>query len=89
MKWKKGLVLRRIGNEYIIIEPDKGVVDMAKVYTLNEVAAWLWKQLEEKDFTVEQMEDLLMQRYEVEYEQVRKDIETLVIQLKKQGLIVE
>ena len=89
MKWKKGLVLRHIGNEYIIIEPDKGVVDMAKVYTLNEVAAWLWKQLEEKDFTVEQMEDLLMQRYEVKYEQVRKDIETLLIQLKKQGLIVE
>lgn len=89
MKLKKGLVLRHIGNEYIIIEPDKGVVDMAKVYTLNEVAAWLWKQLEEKDFTVEQMEDLLMQRYEVEYEQVQKDIGALVIQLKKQGLIVE
>lgn len=89
MKWKEGLVLRHIGNEYMIIEPDKGVVDMARVYTLNEVAAWLWQQLEEKYFTVGQMEELLMQRYDVEYEQVRKDVEVLLCNLRKQGLIVE
>ncbi|WP_333698487.1 PqqD family protein [Bacteroides congonensis] len=89
MKWKKGLVLRRIGSEHIIIEPDKGVVDMAKVYTLNEAAAWLWQQLEEREFTAGQMEELLMRRYEVAYEQVREDVQTLVAQLKMQGLIVE
>lgn len=89
MKWKNGLVLRHIGNEYIIIEPDRGMVDMARVYTLNEVAAWLWEQLEEKDFTVGQMEELLLQRYEVEYERVHKDVEILIADLKKQGMLVE
>ncbi|WP_303010800.1 PqqD family protein [uncultured Bacteroides sp.] len=89
MKWKKGLVLRHIGNEYIIIEPDRGVVDMAKVYTLNEVAAWLWKQMEGKDFTAGQMEELLLHRYDVQQEQARADVERLVADLKKQGLITE
>ncbi len=89
MKWKEGLVLRHVGNEYIIIQPDKGVVDMARVYTLNEVAAWLWKQLEGVEFTAGHMETLLMQRYAVEYEQVRKDVEILIGQLKTHGLIAE
>lgn len=89
MKWKDGLVLRHIGNEYIIIEPDKGIADMARVYTMNEVAAWLWEQLEQKEFTAGQMEELLMQRYEVEYERVRKDVESLITDLQKQGLIIE
>ena len=89
MKLRKGLVLRHVGNEHIIIDPHRGVVDMTKVYTLNEVAAWLWKQLENTDFTVQQMEELLMQRYQVESEQLHEDVETLVSQLKMQGLIEE
>lgn len=89
MRLKKGLVLRHIGKEYIIIDPDKGVVDMTKVYTLNEVAAWLWKQLDITDFTTDQMVELLIRRYDVERERAQKDVDALMDHLHEQGLIVE
>lgn len=89
MRLKKGLVLRHIGKEYIIIDPDKGVVDMTKVYTLNEVAAWLWKQLETMDFATDEMVELLTQRYDVEHERAQKDVDALMNHLHEQGLIVE
>ena len=48
MRVKKGLVLRHIGEEHVIVVPNRGTVDMTSVYRLNEVAAWLWKQFEDK-----------------------------------------
>lgn len=87
MRLRKGLVLRHIGKDNIIIDPNKGAVDMTRVYTLNEVAAWLWKQMEAKDFTAEELQELLMQNYEVERERAGKDVEALINQLKEQGLI--
>lgn len=87
MRLRKGLVLRHIGKDNIIIDPDKGAVDMTRVYTLNEVAAWLWKQMEAKEFTAEELQELLMQNYEVEHERAGKDVEALINQLKEQGLI--
>lgn len=89
MKLKSGLVLRHIGREYMIVDPGQGTVDMTSVYTLNEVAAWLWQQLENREFTCIQMVDLLTARYEVEREQAEKDVETLVKDLLRKGLIEE
>lgn len=89
MKAKKDLVLRHIGKEYIVVVPSQGTVDMTFVYYLNEVAAWLWKQLEKQDLTAEQMVDLLLQHYDVEREQAVEDVEKLVESLIKHGLVIE
>ena len=89
MRIKKGLVLRHIGKENFIIDPDKGVVDLTRVYSLNDTAAWLWEQFYHTDFTVEQMENLLMQQYEVAQDQARTDVLELIDELKKQKLIEE
>lgn len=89
MELKNGLVLRHIGGDYVIVDPGQGTVDMTAVYTLNEVAAWLWKQLEGKDFTCEQMVDLLTTRYDVERERALKDVETLVKDFIQKGLMIE
>ena len=35
-------------REHVIVVPNRGTVDMTSVYRLNEVAAWLWKQFEDK-----------------------------------------
>lgn len=89
MKLKKELILRHIGREYVIVDPGQDTVDMASVYTLNEVAAWLWQQLEGEDFTHLDMVDLLMSRYDVERQQAEKDVEKLVKGLVQKGLIEE
>ena len=49
----------------MIVNPFSETMDMAQVYSLNETAAWLWKQLENKEFTVDEAGALLCNEYEV------------------------
>ncbi len=88
MRIKKDLVLRRIGAGFIIIDPDKGVIDMAKVYILNETTTWLWKEIVDKDFTSDELIHLLLSRYAVTEEQARKDVNELIDSFKKQNLLI-
>jgi hypothetical protein len=89
MKIKENLILRRIGNEYVVIVPDKGQVDLTEVYTLNETSAWIWEQVENRDFTVEQVAELIQERYDVGRERAMNDVRELIDILKKGSLITE
>ena len=68
MTLNKDLVLREVGGEYMIVNPFSDTVDMTKVYSLNETAAWLWQQMEGKEFTVADMVMVLQEEYEVDEE---------------------
>ena len=89
MRIKKDLVLRRIGSEYIIVVPDKNTMDLTKVYSLNETSAWIWEQLQNEDFTIEQAVDLVMQHYEVEHKRAMKDLQTFFALLNAEELIIQ
>ncbi len=89
MKIKDKLILRHIGNDYIIIEPERDTVDMTKVFSLNESAAWLWKELKGVDFTEEYVAELLMKKYDVDKECALEDVYKLIEVFKNQGLICE
>lgn len=65
MRLNSNLILRQVGGEYMIVNPFSETMDMAQVYSLNETAAWLWKQLENKEFTVDEAGALLCNEYEV------------------------
>ena len=65
MRLREDLVLRRVGQDHVIVDPGQDMVDMSKVFTLNDSAAWLWNQLIGKEFTSEEMVRLLTDQYEV------------------------
>lgn len=89
MRIKENLVLRHIGSEYVIIVPGKDTVDMTKVYSLNETSAWIWEQLKNEDFTIEQVLQLVMQHYEVDRERAMNDIQTFLDILGAEALIIQ
>lgn len=89
MKIKKNLILRRIGNEYIIIVPDKDIVDLTEVYTLNKTSAWIWKQFENIDFSIDDILDLVQQQYEVERDTAMKDVQTFLNTLIAGKLVID
>ena len=86
---KKGVILRRIGSEYIIIVPNKNIVDLTEVYTLNEMSAWIWEQFRDKEFTIEHIVDIVEQQYEVDRDKAMSDVQTFVDILRKGELIVD
>ncbi|HIB8180964.1 TPA: PqqD family protein [Elizabethkingia anophelis] len=89
MKLREDLMLRHLGDEYVIIDPEQDMVDMSKVYTLNETAAFLWKELQGKEFNVETVTEVLLNYYDVEYAVAEKDAQRLVHDFEKQGLLTD
>ena len=89
MKLRRELTLRQIGKDYIIVEPGQEKVDLSKVYTLNETAAWLWKELHANEFSKEEMVQKLLEEYEVTQEQASRDVEKLIDIFVSQKLLDE
>lgn len=87
MKLRQDLVLRKVGDDYIMVDPSQGMVDLSKVHTLNETAAWLWEQLAGKEVNVDQVATLLCERYDVSQEKAAADAEALVQEFEKAGLL--
>lgn len=87
MKLKKGFELRDVCGEKVVIAQGLENLDFSKLINLNESAAYLWENLQDKDFTYEDMADLLCKEYEVTVEKAVEDCKILVADWKKQGLI--
>lgn len=89
MKIDKKYKINYIAGERIVIMQGTHSVDMTKVISLNPTAEWLWKQLEDNAFNVNDVTDLLCQRFEVDREQAQKDAATWVETLRKNGIILD
>lgn len=87
MRLREDLILRHVGDDYIIVEPGQDQIDMSKVYTLNETAAWLWEQLQSSDFSIADVTNLLLERYDVDEQTAATDAEKLIEIFQKQGLL--
>lgn len=65
MRLREGLVLRKVGDDNVIVDPGQGVVDLSRVFTLNETAAWLWEKIINRDFEVDDLVNLVKEEYDV------------------------
>lgn len=73
MKTKEGFVLREMCGENIITGEGLEHINFNKLISLNSTAAFLWKAVEGKEFTVENMAQLLVDEYEIDMELALKD----------------
>ncbi|KGE14163.1 PqqD family protein [Sphingobacterium deserti] len=87
MNLREDLILRHVGEDYIIVEPGQDQIDMSRVYTLNETAAWLWEQLQGKEFQLSDVTNLLLDRYEVDETTAADDAEKLIELFRAQNLL--
>ncbi len=87
MKLKEGLTLRKLAGEYIIVQPELGQQDMANVFTLNEVSAFLWEQIIGQEFSAEDLVQLLLDHYDVTEEEASADVKALLDSFVKHGLV--
>ncbi|MGB7529182.1 MULTISPECIES: PqqD family protein [Sphingobacterium] len=87
MKLRKDLQLRKLGGDFVIIDPGQEMLDMSKVFTLNETAAFLWEELQNKEFDEQTVSQLLLENFEVEEELAKQDAKKLVQVFVKGGLI--
>lgn len=89
MRLRSDLVLRYVVNEYMIVDPGQGMIDMSKVYTLNETAAVLWKKLQDRDFTLHDVVDVLLDYYDVNVSRAEADAQCLIKSFSEEGLLID
>ena len=90
MRLKEGLTVRKVGDDYVIVSPEQGMVDMSKVYSLNETAAWIWEKLEGKDFELQDLIVLVREEYDIESlpeTQLLEDMQELINFFKENNLL--
>ena len=87
MKRKVGFKLRSICGEHVIVAEGKENIDFSKIISMNETSAYLWEAVEDIDFTVESLADLLTEQYIVDYEVALRDCKELVEKWLEAGII--
>ncbi len=86
MKVKLEFVLRDIAGDLLLVPAGKSALDLNGMLTLNEVGGEIWRLLPE----VEDEEELitrLLEIYDVEEEELRKDVAEFLNALRKLGIL--
>ncbi|MBF1586722.1 MAG: PqqD family protein [Prevotella sp.] len=78
MRTKKRFNLRNVCGENIIVAEGEENIDFSDIISMNETSAYLWKQVQGKEFTPEQLVELLMQEYDVAEGEALRDVEQLI-----------
>ncbi len=92
MKTIEGFKLRKLGNEFILVGESLALINFNKMITLNETAAFLWKEAAEKtashgEFTAAELCKALCAEYEVSPEQAMSDAEATIASWREAGVI--
>lgn len=89
MKIAEGFKLRTLGRDYIVVGEGLSRINYNKMISLNETAAYLWNSLKDKDFGIDDMVSLLLDKYEVSEETAREDSAKLAQDWIDAGLVTE
>lgn len=87
MKAKPGFNLRVVCGENIIVAEGEENIDFSNIISMNESSAYLWQNIQGKEFTHEDLVGLLTQEYEVDEATAMKDVKALTDLWLQAGII--
>ena len=87
MKAKPGFNLRVVCGENIIVAEGEENIDFRNIISMNESSAYLWQNIQGKEFTHEDLVGLLTQEYEVDEATALKDVKALTELWLQAGII--
>ena len=87
MRTKKDLVLRPLGDQFILVAEGNAVVDFTQMVSMNASAAYLWEEVEGKDFDLAMLADLLVVGYGITKEQAEHDAAVVLDDWKRIGIV--
>jgi len=88
MKTRKGYVLRDLGTEHVLVAEGVGAVDFSRMISMNASAAFLWQEVEGKDFDADTLADLLVEEYGIARDVAVRDVAAL-LQTWKDANVIE
>lgn len=81
MKIKEGFKIREIAGEKVLIMQGRLGIDMTKVISFNATAEWLWNELYNINFTIDDAAELLVKHFNIDKAIAEKDASKWIEQL--------
>ncbi|MFA5046062.1 MAG: PqqD family protein [Paludibacter sp.] len=78
---KSRFVVRAVDNELILVPLTGNVAQMNELFTLNETGKFIWENLGKKT-TIENLETLVTEAFDVDADTAKKDIENFIKKLE-------
>lgn len=88
MKIKDNYMLRKVADCYVVVPIGAAVAEFNGMINLNEVGAFLWRQLE-SETTFDAVLSAMLEEYEVDEAIAKADLEKFIKELEDANLIVE
>ena len=95
MKAKKGFNIRNVCGQNIIVAEGKENMDFSNIISMNESSALRWNESQGKEFTVEDLAQILVGNYQSDdntplpFEQALQDARTVSDQWREAGIILD
>ena len=86
MRTKRDLVLRPLGDQFILVAEGNAVADFTQMVSMNASSAYLWNAVEGKDFDLAMLVDLLVEGYGITKEQAEHDATVVLDDWKRIGI---
>ncbi len=86
MRIRDGFMLREIAGQWVVVPIGEQTVEYARLLTLSESGALLWKRLEQGAEMVDLLEAIRME-YSVDEETAQADILSFIESLDMQSLL--
>ena len=80
------IVSRRIEEEVILVPIRQNVADLESIYTLSEVGAHIWEQIDGRR-TAADILSLIVEEFEVSEEEAQRDLKEFIEQLSAIGAV--
>lgn len=88
MKRNTNFILREIAGENILVATGEAAQIFNGMITLNEVASFIWKNIDECK-TVDKLIASILEEFDIEEETARRDIESFTAELIRMGMVIE
>lgn len=88
MRIKEGFVLRTMLGEHVVVGEGLAQVNFNRLLSLNATAAYLWESVVGKDFTVDDLAKLIVDKYDVDEQRALEDSENITKTWIEQGVLL-
>lgn len=87
MKTREGFMLRKLGNEYVVVALGNAAENFTGIIRLNEAGSLLWSRLSKGINDKKELVDLLLSTYDVKRSVAEKDVDEFIAKLNHSGLV--
>ncbi len=87
MKINPQYKIRQIAGEHIVVKQGTTNVDMTRIISLNSSALLLYQELADKEFTIEDAAQVLIDTYGIDSEKAMTDVSAWANALKECNII--